>query len=419
LAADEMKLTGNPNYVIIKPLADAAIGVFDLTKGAVISGMNKSDITFWNDLLIFEMASGSVSVAQTKYDATEKVFRTTTLGTVDIPVGSMRRLYAANVSDNLQWLVVSSKTRGAIWDLTTGERKMFLRALRGALIAPNGAAIAEFPKYDSVNHSIVWLDATKRQSVPMREIPEEGARQYGRFVIVRRRLKPPSDTEKLKAAIVQDHSEETSLSREVQFELRDAINDKLVWSKEFKKEAPRFFFDDYSGRMIFYWKLGSDAGKTRLKEDPVLVERARQMGNKDDDYLVEIFDAFEGKSVGTLLLETGKGSFDIESGFSEGNWLVLHDDNNRVLIYAIKEGELRHRFFGANAAMNPSRNQVIVENYPGELTLYDLTTGNPQARLRFKTAAAFVRFSLDGKKLLVLTAGQVAHAFETDRLVAK
>ena len=146
-----------------------------------------------------------------------------------------------------------------------------------------------------------------------------------------------------------------SLSREVQFELRDAINDKLVWSKEFKKEAPQFFFDDYSGRLIFYWDLGSEAGKARLKEDPALVERARQMGNKDDDYLVEVFDAFAGKSVGVLLLETGKGSFDIESGFSEGNWLVLHDDNNRVLVYSIKDGELRHRFFGANAAMNPSR----------------------------------------------------------------
>jgi hypothetical protein len=66
--------------------------------------------------------------------------------------------------------------------------------------------------------------------------------------------------------------------------------------------------------------------------------------------------------------------------------------------------------------MNPSRQQVIVENYPGELTLYDLATGNTQARLRFKTGAAFVRFSLDGKKLLVLTSGQIAYAFDTDKL---
>jgi hypothetical protein len=423
LACDEMKLTGNPNYVIIKPLADADLGVFDLTKGTVISGMNKADLTFWNDFIVFERASGSVSVSQAKYDATEKTFRTTEVGRIDIPVGSMRRLYVANVSDDMRWLVVSSKTRGAIWDLTTGERKMFLRGLRGAIIAPNGSAIAEFPKYESVKHSIVWLDATKRQWVSLREIPDKGARQHGRFVIVRRPLKAPKETkekegENLKGVVVKE-SEEELLNREVAFELRDAINDRLVWSKEFKKEAPRFFFDDYSGRLIFYWNLGSDAGKTRLKEDPALVERARQMGSKDDDYLVEVYDAFAAKSVGALLLETGKGSFDIESGFSEANWLVLHDDNNRVLIYSINDGVLRHRFFGANAAMNPSRNQVIVENYPGELTLYDLATGNSQARLRFKTPAAFVRFSLDGKKLLVLTSGQVAHAFEIDRLVAK
>ncbi len=186
--------------------------------------------------------------------------------------------------------------------------------------------------------------------------------------------------------------------------------------QEFKKGAPQFFFDDYSGRLIFYWRLGSDEGKARLKEDPALVERARQMGNKNDDYLVEVFDAFAGKSVGALLLETGNGSFDIESGFSEGNWLVAHDDNNRVLIYSINDGELRHRFFGANAAMNPTRNQVIVENYPGELTLYDLATGDTQARLRFKNSAAFVRFSLDGKRLLVLTSGQLHTRSTSKRL---
>ena len=98
---------------------------------------------------------------------------------------------------------------------------------------------------------------------------------------------------------------------------------------------------------------------------------------------------------------------------------MLRDDNNRVLIYSIKDGELRHRFFGSNAAMNPRLNQVIVENYPGELTVYDLATGNTQARLRFNSGAAFVRFSLDGKKLFVLTAGRTAYAFNVDKLATK
>jgi len=421
LGADQIKPTGNPNYVIVKPLANATMGICDLTKRTVVSAMNKGDATLWNDLIIFELVSGNVSVSQVKYDETAKTLHATSVGTIDIPVGSMSRLYAANISDNMQWLAASSKTRGAIWDLSSGERKMHLRGFRGAIVAANGAAIGDFPKYEPVNHSLVYLDATKNQANSLREIPENGARQYGRFVMVRQSLKAPKEEKPKDADKPQPRVDqsEVSLTREVRFELHDAINDKLVWSREFQKEAPRFFFDDYSGRLIFYWDLGSEAGKARLKEDPALAERSRQMGNKDDDYLVEVFDAFAGKSVGMLLLETGKGSFDIESGFSEGNWLVLRDNNNRVLVYSISDGELRHRFFGAKAAMNPSSNQLIVENYPGELTLYDLATGNSQARLRFKTGAAFVRFSLDGKKLFVLTAGQVSYAFDLAQIARR
>jgi WD40 repeat protein len=421
--ADEMKLTGNPNYVIVRPLANATTGVFDLAKGTIVNAMNKADVTLWNDLMFFELASGSVRVAKVEYDPVEKHFKSTPVGTVEIPVGSMRRLSTANVSDNMAWLAISSKTRGAVWDLSSGERKMHVRGFRGAIIDQKGNAIGDFPPFAPANHSLVFMNATKNEVNPLREIPEKGARQYGRFVMFRKSLKESAEKEpkekednKPPIAVLRESTDEESLNREVRFELRDVINDKLVWSKDFPKQAPKFFFDEFSGRLIFYWDLGSEAGKARLKEDPALVERARQLGNKDDDYIVEVYDAFAAKTVGVLLLETGQGSFDIQSGFSEGNWLVLHDDNNRVLIYAIKEGELRHRFFGANAAMNPSRQQVIVENYPGELTLYDLATGNTQARLRFKTGAAFVRFSLDGKKLLVLTSGQIAYAFDTDKL---
>lgn len=430
LSAQEMKLTGNPNYVIVKPLANAMMGIFDLSKATIVNGMNKADATLWNDIIFFEDVSGSVKVGKVKYDEGDKFFKVTSIGEIDIPIGSMRRVYAASVSDNMKWLAVSSKTRGAMWDLTSGERKMHVRGFRGAIVAANGTAIGDFPPYAPVNHSLVFMNAATDEATQVRELPERGARQYGRFVMLRTSLKEVKEAEKPKDSKEKEGNkppapmgglgDPESLDRDVRFELHDVVSDKVVWSRDFIKEAPEFFFDEYSGRLIFYWKLGSEAGKARLREEPALAERAKQMGNKTDDYLVEVYDAFAAKSIGVLLLETGEGSFDIQSGFSEGNWLVLHDDNNRVLIYSIKEGELRHRFFGANAAMNPSRQQVIVENYPGELTLYDLGTGNAQSRLRFKNGAAFVRFSLDGKRLLVLTSGQIAYAFDTDKMnVAK
>jgi hypothetical protein len=190
----------------------------------------------------------------------------------------------------------------------------------------------------------------------------------------------------------------------------------LVWSREFPKEAPHFFFDEFSGRLILYWTLGSDVGKARLKGDEKLASRVKELGNKDDDYLLDIVDAFAGATVGTLLLETGKGSFNIKSGFSEGNWLVLQDTEHRVLCYSIKDNELRHRFFGATAAVNPARNQIVIENYPGELTVYDLESGDSIARMNFGREVAFLRFTLDGRKLFVLSKEQTAYALDVDKI---
>lgn len=419
LTASDMKLTANPNYVMVKSYGDNMVSFFDLSRGELTGGFNKTNVALWNNVLISEVALGTVSMYTATFNAEAKTLRSTPAGSIELPVGSMNRIYAANVSDNMQWLAVSSKTRGAVWDLNSGERKLHVRGFRGAIVAANGSAIGDFPKLDPVNHSLVYLDAVKKEINVLREIPERGARQHGRFVLFRTSLKELKDKpkERSKDGWMTPSGEEP-LTRDVRFELRDIVSDKVIWTKDFPKEAPGYFFDDFSGRVIFYWNLGSEAGKARLKEDAALVERSRQMGNKDDDYVLEIFDAFQNTSVGTLLLETGKGSFDIKSGFSEGDWLVLRDDNNRVLTYSIKDGDLRHRFFGANAAMSPGRNHLIVENYPGELTVYDLATGNAQARLRFKTSAAFVRFSLDGKRLMVLTSGQVAYAFDVDKLIA-
>ena len=168
--------------------------------------------------------------------------------------------------------------------------------------------------------------------------------------------------------------------------------------------------------MILYWGLGSDAGKAKLRESPELQAKADALGNKVSDYLIEVVDAFAGKTVGTLLLETGNGSFNVGSGLSEGDWLLLYDSQDRVLAYSIKTGELRHRFFGKSAAINSVRNQIAVENFPGEISIYNLETGEPQANFVINGNAAFVRFNLSGSKLFVLSAAQAAYAFDLNKI---
>jgi hypothetical protein len=121
-----------------------------------------------------------------------------------------------------------------------------------------------------------------------------------------------------------------------------------------------------------------------------------------------------------MLLETGRGSFSVRSsGKSEGDWLMLNDSQGRVLVYSLKTGELKHRFFGLRASLNPRRHQLAVENFPGELTLYDLTNGNALATYTVKGNIVFLRFSLHGNRLFLFSDSQAAYAMDLDKIVAK
>src|SRR5262249_12650227 len=185
------------------------------------------------------------------------------------------------------------------------------------------------------------------------------------------------------------------------------------------KDAPEYSFDAYSGRLVFYWSLGTEVGKAKLKESPALQAKAAALDNKDDDYLVEVIDAFAQKTVATLLLDTGRGSFDIGDALSEGNWLILHDSHKRVLVYSIKDGELHHRFFGSSAAINPRKGRTALEISAGETTLYVLERGHREGGIIINGSPAFVSFNLEGDKLFVLSETQSAYVFDVNKLAAK
>jgi hypothetical protein len=421
--AEFIETTANPNYVILKPMVNAKMGIFDLTRKEVVVGADKEDATLWDKYVVFESINGQVMLSEYSYDENSKMLKWQTVDKIEIPTAPVSQVATAEVSGNAQWLAVSSKTRGAIWNLQTGERKMFVRGFRSVLLADNGDGLVDFPKYRESPRSLVVLKPATNETQPYTEVSDRGVNQYGRFILIRKSLNEPkaqnNDKDKpRKSQQEQEEAAENSLEKAVRFELKNVLDGKLVFTRDFPKEAPQFFFDSYSGRLILYWMLGSDVGKARLKEDSALAARAKALGNKDDDYLMEIVDCFAGKTVGTMLVETGKGSFSIDDGLSDGNWLILHDSENRVLAYSITDGNLRQRFFGTEATINAARDLIVVQNYPGELTFYSLTTGDIQNHLTVSNSAVFMRLSFDGQRLFVLSDQQAAYSFDVEKLLS-
>ena len=415
-----IRRTENPDFVVVKPTVQAQLGLFDIKKGIMIAGMNKEDMTVFGNIAAFEMASGKIVLRRLKEYEPGKGLEGEDIGTVDLPVNSIGNLRAAGVANNFGWLAISSENRGGVWNLATGERKMFVRGFRGAVVSDDGLCISHFPKVRENPQGLAIMNPADEQVTPVREIPEKGGRQYGRFVLLRTSLNSNPETgkgpnmEEIFAG--REIRLPTPFSSNVRFELKDIIKDKVVWSRDFPKYAPQHSFDESSGRLIFYWNLRTEGGKGKLKESPEMAARAAALGDKEGDYLLEVFDAFAQKIVGTMLIETGKGSFSVRSGLSEGDWMVLYDSEERVLVYSIKEGALKHRFFGGHATVNARRNQVAVQNFPGEINLYDLNTGESRAKLVFSGTAVFVKFNLEGNKLFVLTEEQAAYAFDLNKI---
>ena len=415
--AEEIGSTGDENFVTIKPVSNASIGMFDVARSQIVMGMNKNDIAMWRDLVAFEAASGNIVIRQVKYNDEKKMLDGTDVGTIEIPVGSMQDMRAAEVSDDFGWMAISSKSRGGVWNLKTGERTMFTRGFRAGIVDNKGNAVANFPKFMQDKPSLAFLNSQTGQASVYRELPETGVRQYSRFLLTRTGIseKTSSTNEKSQFPLSEDEQAELKLRSNVRFELKSWMDDKLVWTRDFKGTVPRYSFDSYSGRILFFWRLSSEEGKARLKEDPALKSKADALGNKEDDYLIEVIDGYEGKSAGNLLLESGKGSFYVSSGQSEREWLVLNDSEDRVLVYSLRDGSLRHRFFGSHAAINPTRNQLIVENFPGEVALYDLDSGDKITEFVVNGSIAFARFSLDGTRLFLFNDNQTGYAVDISK----
>ena len=115
-------------------------------------------------------------------------------------------------------------------------------------------------------------------------------------------------------------------------------------------------------------------------------------------------------------IETGKGSFRLEKVYTAGDWVLVADSENRILLYSLKTGELKGRVFGDYATISPDGKLLCVTNESGKLNIYKLADMQSIEQFVFTSTVTLVEFSEDGKKLVVLTSNQTAHVFDISSL---
>jgi len=191
---------------------------------------------------------------------------------------------------------------------------------------------------------------------------------------------------------------------------------KLLWSKQYPKEAPYAWIDYRQHTASLLWDITDEAARDEIKNDPALSQKLTNLKEKSADYLVKVLDMRDGTERGKLVIETGKGSFRLEQVYSAGDWVLVADSQNRILLYSLKTGEQKSRVFGDYGNVSPNGKLLCVTNESGKLNIYDLATMQNIEQFVFTSPITLVEFSEDGKKLIVLTSNQTAHVFDISTL---
>ncbi len=370
--------------VFVGPLRNRPWGLLDVRTGSISLEFKSIAADVYEHMLISERLTGELAIYALGKSEPQAI--------VKLPQARLGSLQAAAVSPDFQWLAMSNRARGAVWDIAHNIRTMELRSFRGAWVGPDEIFYVDVPKFEEVDRQIARLDPRAGVALAGYKIENVIAAQYGHYLLV---------TKPKKGQFRQFN--------DADLEIQDIHDGRVIWTHHFPHELPKFSFS--GGNVLLTWPVASDGGRSELQHYPEL----KNQGG-DQDYFCELKDLKTDATLGELRINTNKGSFSVEYTFLAGNWLVVSARNNQVLTYRFADGKEIGHFFGRAPSASPSSNLLALDDEVGHLKLYDLATSELRRDYVFSDPILFKLFSDDGKRLLVLTASQTVYILDTAAL---
>jgi hypothetical protein len=200
----------------------------------------------------------------------------------------------------------------------------------------------------------------------------------------------------------------------IPFRLRalDPATGKELWSRSFAGLPPIPFADPQGERLVLSWKANSAGAWAAAKHNALAKDALKKAKLTDDDSFLEALDARSGKSVGSVLVQSGTGPANFDSIFSTGDAIIFSRDAVRVYVYSMLDGQLKAKLIGVRPSATAQSNLVALETDSGRMTIYDLNTGAKLDEQIFPDPIVYAHFSADGQRLFALTENQDAFVLD-------
>jgi len=369
------------DYVVASDIKGFARGVIDLKTSALFIYFDQDAGDIYDRVALQERRDGEVALLDLDLKKT--------VASLQLGHSTLAGVRTTAVSGDFSQLAMSTRSRGAVWDLTRNLRVQYVRGFRGGWFDTNHSFFADFPKHKEMERSILRINPSGEIAVVL-PVKSDSAYQEGPY---------------LANEIAKD---DTHRGHDTTFELTD-FGATSVWSRHFPHEVPKVSWNPNEGLALLAWPLADGSGREELRNFPDL----KGKGDRED-VLLELIDLRKNGLAGKILVKTNRSSFLIHQGIAERDWVVLGVDGNRVLVFSVRSGEQIGHVFGVAPILSASggRFAVTAAASANEIDVYDLASAKLQRRLKFSSGVLYKSFSPDGMRLFVLTSDEVAYVLD-------
>jgi len=381
LGNSELRGATHGDFLFIGPLKGYPIGILELASKQIQIGIRQHAADMYDGVLVAERMNGQLALHSKGRDLP--------LATLQLAESSLGRLSSAAVSPDLNYLAVSTRSRGAVWDIANDHRIFHLRGFNGA--AFDGQAMyADFPKFMQTGRAIGELRLDTGAGVPHRELGDEIAIQHGGYLV---ETKP--------------RNKNNSAWSNVDFQVSNIATGQLLWSRYFHADVPAISFNTQAQTALFRWRFADPEAKQAIRSIPDF-----KVHGEKDDYFCEVVDANLGGLIAYFGVKTNNASLRFSGGSATRNWAVMEAVGDQILTYALPSGDEAGHFFGAKPVLSTS-GLLAVQGEAREITVYDLASSEQKQQYRFTQPVAFKVFSPDSRRLLVFTNDQTMYLLDT------
>jgi WD40 repeat protein len=380
--------TPQGKYVVVGPLKSGKRGFIDPATGK-LNGICKQDAgDIYGNTVVYEEIDGRILLIE--------VPSGNILARAQLKQAHLGDNRAITVSRDFSWLAASTRSRGAVWDISHNVRVQYVRAFTGGWFGEDGMFYAEFEDNDNDKdrnkneRSVVELNNLGGASTVF-SIGGLLASQEGPYLLVRNPGKEGGGNQR----------------KNWTYELRDFRSSKTLWTHHFPHEPPSLAVTPDYNAVVMAWPVWSDAAKDELKQFPDLKSAAEK-----EDMFYEVMDLKSGSMTGKLLVKTNKFSFQVRGVNVDGDWAAVQVSGDRVLVYSMTSGKEMGHVFGVAPVLSRNAGEYAVSSGEGEVDVYGLSDSQLRRTYKFPVSIVYKKFSDDGKQLFVLTRDQTAYVLD-------